>query len=500
MDSKFFKIIKDIMCRYNKIIIFIIYMMYCIHYYKYQIDFRMVGDDAIESELAKTESFIDMFMRRYNYNGRICTDVLANVFYRVPIEIWMLVITFVWFSVAWLIINTYTKGSILDVFVVCILIVQFPYHYMGSAGYIATSTNYLFSLYSLLVIAYLVKQRFNNGRLGIAQWIIMLFNMIYASNHDQSGIAVIIGLLAFVIFLYVNKEKIEYDNKMIRFIVINLILAIGLFVVMFMLPGHIYRMTNDDEMLYWLPEYVDWNFGYKIFKGYSSTVAVVLYNNLTITNIFCFLLLLFGLTNKSKVLKIVASMPFVIIFVLSKVGHSGITTYYTPYYMYDLYDLDVKVWPFVVSILIILFVIIGIANSCLKIEHKWCVLVLLIIGAVTREMMGFSPTIYASSYRTFTILIFALLISAVILYMEIKNCIIIKSIISNLINVVKKICINIANNSVVLKLIKEKQFNSEIEFNKKIMLELIILFVFIIVLFIVIINSVIRIYNMFLLK
>ena len=48
------------------------------------------------------------------------------------------------------------------------------------------------------------------------------------------------------------------------------------------------------------------------------------------------------------------------------------------------------------------------------IEDKWTktlAISMLVIGAASREMMGFTPTIYASDFRTFTMFFFCIIIA-----------------------------------------------------------------------------------------
>ena len=52
-------------------------------------------------------------------------------------------------------------------------------------------------------------------------------------------------------------------------------------------------------------------------------------------------------------------------------------------------------------------------------DRSWLILLLLLLGGGSRLMMGLSPTIYASGYRTYTLLLFAVGICCVLLLKEI---------------------------------------------------------------------------------
>jgi len=54
-------------------------------------------------------------------------------------------------------------------------------------------------------------------------------------------------------------------------------------------------------------------------------------------------------------------------------------------------------------------------------ENKLLLTLLLVLSAGTREMMGFTATIYASSYRTFTFFLYALIVCCLILLNELEE-------------------------------------------------------------------------------
>ena len=54
-------------------------------------------------------------------------------------------------------------------------------------------------------------------------------------------------------------------------------------------------------------------------------------------------------------------------------------------------------------------------------EHKLFLTLLLVLAAGTREMMGFTATIYASSYRTFTFFLYAVIICCLIILNELEE-------------------------------------------------------------------------------
>ena len=73
------------------------------------------------------------------------------------------------------------------------------------------------------------------------------------------------------------------------------------------------------------------------------------------------------------------------------------------------------------SFIIILAMIVAVFLFVKDTHAKMLIILLIMLGAISREMMGFSATIYASSSRTFTILSFFMAISALILADTFEN-------------------------------------------------------------------------------
>ncbi len=76
---------------------------------------------------------------------------------------------------------------------------------------------------------------------------------------------------------------------------------------------------------------------------------------------------------------------------------------------------------FLLSILLTAFVFIGVWLAVDTTWRKYTILCLLFMGAGSRMAMGFSETLYGSSYRTYSFLLFCVVISVILLGQELRE-------------------------------------------------------------------------------
>lgn len=380
-----------------------------------------VGDDAIVSTTIDQSSLAELFVNRFYENGRIFTDVLANAFYRMPMIIWKLFDTLVYLLILRLLVFLFGENTVEDTLIIGLLMMLYPFSYLSSAGYIATSTNYIYPILCLLLIMVPFRQRMLGYEISMKQHVVSVIAILYVSNHDQSAMVLVGGLL---LALLLNKT-LKLEKKNVRIIQFYLLLALVAYGVMFFMPGHLKRMQNTTEVGLWFPQYVDWSFGKKLYHGYSSTVANLLYGNVKLFQLFCLLLLSVALIKKAGWKIFVPMIPIAVMVFSEQIGDFYFVGYY-PHTsgMPELVPLDGRLLhyiPLVFSIIAVIGVFASIWLLVYGEKRRWTLLCLLLLGAGSRGMMGLSPTIYESSYRTFSIFLYVLIISNVLLLREIKE-------------------------------------------------------------------------------
>ncbi len=396
-------------------LIFLIFagLLFCM-----RIPVTYIADDAMVAPTITDQTLLENFIAHWTDNGRIFTDVLANMFYRMPIVVWKIFDTGVYCLIAGLIAKLFTPNTWKDLLNVCILLFLFPFYYMASAGYIATSANYIYPVLCLLVILLPITNTLHNRQTTKPIYIAAVIAVLYATNHDQTAMVLLGGLLLYLLYNIITKA----DQKIIKNAAIWFGFSLASYIFMFLMPGHIARMSSTIEIDYWLPQYVDWTLFDKIYHGFTTTMATLLYHNVELFLLLCFMLFLAALRQESIIKKIIAAIPLMIIFVGRFIGTGHFVVYYDyACNMPELLPYTESILPITLAIAAVASIFYTIWNCVDSLKRKCMLTMLMILAAGSREMMGFSATIYASSFRTFTFFLFACILCILILLNELRE-------------------------------------------------------------------------------
>ena len=85
-------------------------------------------------------------------------------------------------------------------------------HYMSSAGYIMTTTNYIYPVIALLFAYEPVVRAMQVRRVTIVLYTLSVLGLIYASNQDQSGVVSIGGFFLIYSYQYQTMVQTASDN------------------------------------------------------------------------------------------------------------------------------------------------------------------------------------------------------------------------------------------------------------------------------------------------
>ena len=306
------------------------------------------------------------------------------------------------------------------------VILLLPFQLLISAGYVATSTNYLWSSVTLLISLLPIKyvQKFSDKKY---MYVFCILATIYAGNQEQSGAILLTVYTICLIYHFINKNKIE------KFLWIEWGLSIISLVFIFTAPGHIQRITEYTR--FGMPDFPTLNALQKGVRGFTSTMAYLLAGKNVIWPLFCFMLFLVAFVKKKDwLVKCIAAIPLV-----SSLSFGLFQDYLMPtklkelfcwypewgYHMWDYHYIDAITyteWKYYIPI-IFSIVILGIVYLeifwIFGLDKKGGIIFLTFsAGLCSRLVMGFSQTLYGSSFRTFIFFYFALGIVIVMLFEE----------------------------------------------------------------------------------
>lgn len=169
---------------------------------------------------------------------------------------------------------------------------------------------------------------------------------------------------------------------------------------MLLLPGHIAR-SREQGGLFAVPDYASWTFADKVAGGTTATFANVYFQPMLVFTLLCVLLFLAALLMKNMSWRTIVPATLLLAFAVYErlTDYEGFVTFYD--FTFGLPDTDGSIAS-IVLIAVISFLILF--TIWMLFENKWeagGVIWALLLGAASRVIMGFSQTLFGSSFRTF---------------------------------------------------------------------------------------------------
>lgn len=183
----------------------------------------------------------------------------------------------------------------------------------------------------------------------------------------------------------------------------------------FFSPGHIGRINVTDSP-FRIPGFASWTIIRKLYHGFSTTFSVLIFEPKILMIVFLVLLgIVFYINNK----KIIGFIPLIIIIIMNIFGKSNYIFYYE--YSCGMPDFcEIGSYNWILIIIASVLFIISVLYLLLKLDCsstiKYSLILLLCLAVGSRIMMGFSSTLYGSSFRTFSFLYFILVIVNILLF------------------------------------------------------------------------------------
>ncbi|NFO13793.1 hypothetical protein FDB34_06155 [Clostridium botulinum] len=310
--------------------------------------------------------------------------------------------------------------------IISLFILIYPFAYMASAGWMATTINYLWPL-SLGIFSLIpIKKIINKNRIEWYESIFYILATIFVTNLEQAVIIIPIYLF-YLIYFWVKKNR-KYN----WILILQIILSCTNLIYKLTCPGS--RARTESEIITWFPDYNMLSFIDKIKLGLTSTVG----QYITTTNTI-FLITTFGVMyiiwNKyeDNLYRGISSIPFTIAVILGVLNDKIIEMF--PFMengfkkqiqgINDFIEINAYNFEYIQYYLTIIvsIVVFGLIVLCIYLIFENSFKTINYIGAfllafASRMIMSFSPTIYASSLRTYIFLDFIFIILGIVIYLQ----------------------------------------------------------------------------------
>lgn len=382
-------------------------------------------DDATFLGWVKERRVIDIVSERYfTWTSRVIIEFIFLSIFTLSKYVWVLIqalmMTLLGFSISKLFVPKDMKKKINPL--VVLLVLCYPIDVMGSAGWAATTANYMWPLSTLLYALIPIKKAFDGEKLKIWEYPLYVLALIYSGNMEQSC-AILVGTYLLFTIIYIIKNK-----KVNKFMCVMSILAIASMVFILTTPGNYAR--QEKEIAENFPDWSTLNFFDKVSLGFTVTLGNIIEEN----NLPFFLLSLcvccFVVTkNKETLYRAISAIP---VLVFGALGPFIPITYKLFPFFGSMTKLitDERVLltaansnnlfnalPVMISIFVFGTLLLSIMIAFKNLKNTLPSLIFL-IGFASRMIMGFSPTVFASSIRTLIFFEFAMLIITLLICEE----------------------------------------------------------------------------------
>lgn len=308
------------------------------------------------------------------------------------------------------------------------LIIIYPIIEMASAGWIATYMNYLWPAAFIMYAMTGLQKIYNNEKIHLLRGGCLLLAVLIATNVEQVGVLYICILIIFGVDNYIIKR----NKKSILFYIFQWIITLGNLIFILLSPGSSIRSWK--EIANWMHDFGTMSIIDKGVLGVSVTMNKLVTGNLNFL-IFVSLIFIVGMinqhytdkkVNKSKniFIQVCYTTPCIFTSALTILKNSS-SIYFTKIQglFADIEKVDATNWnnfkyyiPFIIYMYMILAIIVSLLNLFDNFEINFILAAIFLTGLLTRVIMGFSPTLYASNMRTFIFFDVLIMLCIVIVY------------------------------------------------------------------------------------
>ena len=364
--------------------------------------------------------------RYYTWSSRLIIEFVLCSVLKISKYLWILIealmVALAGYSISKLFIkNNDNKKENITMLVAMILL--YPITQMNSAGWAATTVNYMWPMALGLFSLIPIRKIWDGEKIKFWQYPLYVIALIFAANQEQACAILFGTYLLFAILMIIKNKKIH------PFVVIQTLLVIASLVFILTCPGNkvrteteIANQFNDFEMLTILD---------KIGLGFTSTMGMIIDKGSIVFAIMSILIAVnIFLNYKEKLYRLVSLVP--VFSILSLCYFTKITTEIFPFFgtlkgliteeQVMLTAVNCNNMLYVIPIILATANFICIIMSLLlmfKTLNNNVALLVFLVGLASRLIMGFSPTVFLSGERTMLFFEFAMIIVSILVWQEI---------------------------------------------------------------------------------
>ncbi|MCR5186671.1 MAG: hypothetical protein K6D97_06115 [Clostridia bacterium] len=386
-------------------------------------------DDAIFAlSFENGKSLMEVMKFRYStWSSRSIIEIILIIYATNHKIFWQVSQIFIMWLLAYSISKLFSdeNNKRLNNILIFTLILTYPMFNFSAAGWEATTINYIWPMALGLFSFISIKKLFNGKKISMIKYILYSISIVFACNMEQMGIVILFIYLVYgLIYLCMNK-------KIHPFFVVQIVISILSLVFIFTCKGNFVRQQAE------ISNYLDYpqlSLLDKLGMCFTSTMNDYINWYAIPITIICVILPIFIFSNyKETFFRIVSLIPIMILLPLKYCSELFLTLF--P----DLEGIkkilmtravtvncnegnNIYAWAsLIISIVFFASIFVNLILFC-KDLNKNNVIIMYIIGAMSKFMLVFTSSIFASAPRTIIYFDFSIYIIVFLVMKEmIKN-------------------------------------------------------------------------------
>lgn len=384
-------------------------------------------DDAFYIESFTTNSILAFVHHRYlTWTSRVLIELTLGIIFKVSGLFWkignVVLFTLIGYSISKLFIKE--NKAQMNMMILWLLML-YPFERMSSAGWAATTVNYVWpfslGLFSLISI----RKMWDNEKIKIIPGILYSLALVYSCNQELCCGILLVTYILFAILLVIRDKK-----KVNPYVFLQVLITIVSIIFILTTPGNAVRKI--DETVKYFPNYLSLDISEKLSIGIITTVFELIANYSITFAVFTFMIAIMVFTiDKRKAIRAIGFIPFITTLMFS---------YLTPitnniYFIHETREdaLNEKVFinaqnyyyfgsyvKLIISLVVIFSIFLSLIIIFRKIKDNIAFYVFG-CGLVSRLTLAFSPTLFESKNRTFFIMEMACLICTLLIWKEFEK-------------------------------------------------------------------------------
>lgn len=366
--------------------------------------------------------------RYFNWTSRIIIEFVLCSVLKISKYLWILIealmVTLIGYSISKIFVkeNENKKENML---ILISMIIIYPIMQMNSAGWAATTINYIWPLATGLFALIPIRKIWDGEKIKIWQYPLYSLGLIFAGNQEQACAILFGAYTVFSVLMIIKNKKIH------PFVVLQNLLIIASLIFILTCPGNSARTLTEIENHF--KDFEMLNVLDKFGLGLTSTMGLIIDKGNIVFAIMSMIIAVYIFLNyKEKLYRIIALIP---VFSITTLCYfKNIATNIFPF-LSSLKNLLIKeeimltaansnnllnVIPFIFAAANFIAIIMSLLLIFKNLKNNIAILVFL-AGLASRLLMGFSPTVFLSGERTMLFFDFSMIIVSILVWQELTK-------------------------------------------------------------------------------